>query len=106
MWYWSYCRAEFPCERLLHLTAAGTRWCFCRGRQHKSQLVMASFDLLHGRAYQRCWDAADCVVHARGGVKLKARHALTLADKTAFPTWSELDAFEQASDRCERDANG
>jgi len=37
---WRYVRSAHPAERLLHLTASGTRYCFHKGREHKSQNVM------------------------------------------------------------------
>ena len=43
---WIYLRSEFPLERLLHLTATGTRFCFAKGRQHKGQHVMLTVDLV------------------------------------------------------------
>ena len=45
---WRYARSEYPSERLLHLSASGTRHCFCVGREHRSQHVMVSVDLLTG----------------------------------------------------------
>ena len=100
---WQYTRSEFPCERLLHLTAAGTRWCQHRGRQHKSQLVMLSIDLLSGTAWQRCWDSVDCVVHATRAsdgrvAMLKAKAEARRPDASVMPTWTELDAFERDTD--------
>ena len=37
---WRYVRSAHPAERLLHLTASGTRYCFHKARAHKSQNVM------------------------------------------------------------------
>ena len=39
---WRYVRSAHPAERLLHLTASGTRYCFHKGRAHKSQNVMVT----------------------------------------------------------------
>ena len=44
---WRYVRSEHPAERLLHLTASGTRHCFHKGRAHKSQNVMVTAARLH-----------------------------------------------------------
>ena len=93
---WAYLRSEHPNEALLHLTAHGTRFCFHRGRQHKSQLVMISIDLLRGVAFQRCWDSVDCVEEVRG-VTLKCKHRLG-RPAAALPSLADLLEYEKASD--------
>ena len=37
---------------LLHLTARGTKFCFARGRQHRSQNVILTIDLLQGKVWR------------------------------------------------------
>ena len=102
---WHYVRSEHPNERLLHLTAHGTRYCFARGRQHASQHVMLSLDLIAGIAYQRCWDAVDCVEVVRGGVTLKCKHRLGRPPVAALPTLADLDAFEAQYDPAPREVD-
>ena len=84
-------------EQLLHLTARGTRYCFSRGRQHQSQLVMLTIDLIRAVAYQRCWDAVDCVELVRG-VTLKCKHRTGRPPASALPSTADIDAFESAND--------
>ena len=95
---WIYLRSEFPIERLLHLTATGTRFCFAKGRQHKGQHVMLTVDLIAQVAYQRCWDNADCVVHGPRGVRLKSKHPLGRPPIDVLPTWAELQRFEETNE--------
>ena len=79
-----YVRSEHPCERLLHLTAGGTRWCFHRGRQHKSQLVMLTIDLLGGRAWQVRRDRL-CQSNAHDQPSLMELHGSSL--RHSPPPW-------------------
>lgn len=96
---WRYLRSEYPNERLLHLTARGTRYCFSRGRQHQGQNVMISVDLLQGRAWQRCWDNTDCVVrvadHMGKESLIKAKQAISRPSASLLPTFAELQEFER-----------
>ena len=109
---WKYLRSEFPNELLLHLTARGTRYCFERGRQHASQNVMLSVDLIAARAWQRCWDhdcaVSDCAVQleAADGSRrvLKAKHALEAPPRQAVPSLASLFEFEARSGRPPVDA--
>ena len=105
---WTYLRSEHPNERLLHLAASGTRFCFAKGRQHKSQNVMLTVDLA-GRAgplaYQRCWDNTDCIEH-RAGCSVKSKHALGRPPADMMPSWDELQRFEDANERGIADAGG
>jgi len=95
---WIYLRSEFPLERLLHLTATGTRFCFAKGRQHKGQHVMLTVDLVAQVAYQRCWDNTDCVVHGPRGIHLKSKHPLGRPPIDVLPTWAELQRFEETNE--------
>jgi hypothetical protein len=94
---WTYVRAEHPPEALLHLVATGTRYCFGRGRQHKSQAVMLTVNLLTGTAWQRCYDV-DCIEYS-GGVALKAKHRVGLVPFGTLPTHVDRASFERANDR-------
>ena len=95
---WSYVCADWPQERLLHMTAEGTRFCFSRGRQHKSQAVMLTVDLNGGFAWQRCWDAGDCVLAVGAGQRIKSRHSIGRPPAGALPSHSEMEEFEVSSD--------
>ena len=98
---WTYIRSEHPAERLLHMTAEGTRYCFCRGRQHASNLTMLTIDLNLGVAYQRCWDRQNCIVRGVNGVDMvKAKHRLPRRPPAgALPTVEEMDAFERETEK-------
>ena len=97
---WAYIRSQYPRECYLHLTASGTRYCFARGRQHRSQLVMLTVDLLGGAAWQRCWDNVDCIAHvtAPNGQprQLKLKHPLRPPPRETMPNEQQLGAFEAA----------
>ena len=68
---WQVVRTEWPSEALLHLTGVGGR-CAHVGRQHASENIMLSIDLLNAIAWQRCWDT-KCVVRLECGGYRKAR---------------------------------
>ena len=68
---WQVVRTEWPSEALLHLTGVGGR-CAHVGRQHASENIMLSIDLLNAIAWQRCWDT-KCVVRRGCGGYRKAR---------------------------------
>ena len=68
-----------------------------KNREHKSNLTMLTVDLHLGLAYQRCWDAADCVVHVGGG-RVKAKHRLPRPPASALPELAALEAFERDTD--------
>lgn len=94
--HWKYVRSEHPTELLLHLTANGTRYCFARGRQHRSQRVMISFDLLQRHAWQRCWDP-DCealVSTADASTRMKAKHELARPPPDVAPSLPIIMEFE------------
>ena len=92
---WLYVMAAHPHERLLHLTAAGTRFCFHKGCAHKSNLTMISVDLHSGVAWQRCWDSQDCV-ETKHGRRFKAKHRLPRRPSAnVLPSLAELERFER-----------
>lgn len=97
---WSYVRSNSPSETILHLTANGTRWCFHRQRQHRSNKVMLSIDISKCRAWQRCWDK-DCVVMccAASGVQcpLKAHYEERPPPAYSLPSKQQVDNFEHVA---------
>ena len=83
---WRYVRSDYPQECLIHLVAEGTRYCFTRGRQHKSHSVMLTVDLVAGVAWQRCYDAEDCVETLAGdGAVINAKHLIFRTAASALP---------------------
>ena len=81
-------------QALLHILPAGTRWCFHKGCEHRSQNVMLTIDLVSERAWQRCWDH-ECVITApSGGGHLKAKYALGRPPARAVPSLVQLVNFE------------
>ena len=90
-------------ERVIHLTAQGTRHCFNIGRQHKSNNVILTVDLVSGMAYQACYDK-ECVHHVTktdGGAPagplggtLKAMEGLDLTPANCLPDHMQLHLFE------------
>jgi len=93
---WTYVRAGNPSERLLHLTARGTRFCFHKGAAHMSNKTMITVDLQSGVAWQRCWDV-ECMQDGICCGQIKARYCLGNLglDGIAMPTPDELAAFER-----------
>ena len=59
---------------------------------------MISVDMHAGLAWQRCWDAQDCVEVGVHGRKVKAKRRLPRPPPSALPTLAALDEFEASTD--------